>query len=501
MSDATGTSRQSVARSMAAASMRSAVVPFIALVTLPVVLRNVPLGEYGLWVTLGGLVAILATSDSGFVTATSRRVALASGAKNSDAVIAVGRKGIATAVGMALVTIPVVGLLGIPVVHLVAPEEDFRLGIALWMIALLLRPFSAYFMILAGVLVGLQRTDLAATATTVGALIGAALTVGAVLGGLGVWGLVLGGGSAVFASTLGFMYFTRRVTGTRRIWTPLPSAGWSRLLLAALALAWLEASLMLEPAVSKAVLAAVDGTDLSAAYQVASSVTRVGLIAAIAPTGALLVGVAEWRVQQPQRIRALVRHTSMVSLGIVGVVSGVLFALGPYLADEWLGTAIPGVGPAIRGLSLVAVATQVVWLFSKTLLGHGNTKVVTICLVAGTGVSLLLMVPGARMLGIIGVILSSLVGACVTSVLLTAVDREYRSTIWRAVGRILPALLVLGIIGAWFADAYSPEGRIEVTVLAFGTATIATVLAWALLPRDSRALILRTVGEKVGKRG
>lgn len=493
----TGTSPLTMARSMAAASMRSAVVPLISLATLPIILGHLSVSEYGLWVTLAGLIAILATIDAGLSTMVTRRAAVANGAGDISGVIHAGREGISTSLRLSLITVPVVGLLGVPVVSFVAPPEDFRLGMLLWLALLVLRPIAGYYMMLAGVIVGLQRSELSATATTVGGLAGALVTVLAVAGGLGVWGMVAGGLAGSITAAVGFMYFARRLTGSAMVWIPVRSPGWGRAAATGLALASLEASLIVEPAASKLVLSVFDGTDSAAAYQLGSSVTRVGLIAAIAPTSALLVGIAEWRVKSPDRVATLIRHATSVSLGVVSVMTIVLVSLGPYLADAWLGISVPGVGTAIRGLSLVAVATQVVWLLSKVLLGFGHTRAVTACLIIGSVVALVLMVPGGAAMGMPGVIGASLIGALAAAWRLGRLDTDVSAVVWRAARRMLPLPLGLSLVGALTVDAYHPSGRIPVLLLAAAVALVSACLAWFLLPRDCRALVGRTIRSRL----
>lgn len=161
----------------------------------------------------------------------------------------------------------------------------------------------------------------------------------------------------------------------------------------------MQASLLIEPAAAKALLSAFDGSESAAAMQLGFTVTRMALIAAMAPTAAILVGVAEWRDSQPERIAGLVRNASYASLALVAVLAAVMLATGPYVAEAWLGISVPGIGVAIRGLSVVAILTITVWLFTQTLLGHGNTRAVTLRLAIGTAVALAGMAVGAPSAG------------------------------------------------------------------------------------------------------
>ncbi len=271
------------------------------------------------------------------------------------------------------------------------------------------------------------------------------------------------------------------------------------MLLAGLALATLQASLLVEPAAAKAVLSALDGPESAAAVQLGYMVTRLALLAAMAPVAAILVGVSEWQVSQPERIAGLVRHAALASLALVAVLASVMLAAGPYMAKAWLGIDVQGIGVAIRGLSVVAIAMIVVWLFTQTLLGHGNTRSVTTRLAVGTGVSLLGMVALAPVLGLAGTIAATFVGAVVSATLLSRIDAEYAGIIWRATARVAPAMIALGVVGAILIDAGNPQGRLAALAVAVVAGVVAVGVAWLLLPGDTRGLMIGTVREKIGR--
>lgn len=497
----TGTSRANVARTMLSALARAAVPPLIAVVTLPIILGRVSLSDYGLWATITGLIAVLATIDGGLATETTRRVANARGNDDPAAVVTAGRQGIGMAAALAVVVMPLTALLGIPVMHWIAPPEDFSLGLTLWLAVVVYQAIGWYYALLASVVTGLQRGDLTNTVNLVGAIAGAVATVVGVLVGMQVWALLLGLVVLGVVTTIGHMITTRRLTGTALVWAPSWPDQPRTLLVAGLALASLQASLLVEPAAAKAVLSALDGPESAAAMQLGFTVTRLALIAAMAPTSAILVGVSEWRDQQAERIAPLVRQASLASLALVSVLAAVMLASGPYVAEAWLGIDVPGIGVAIRGLSVVAIATIVVWLFTQTLLGHGNTRAVTWRLLAGSGSALVLMALLAPGFGLAGVIAASFVGAAIAAVLLAGLDAQYRSIIGRATARIAPPMVLLGIAGAWLIDRWAPQGRTLALIAAVVAGLVATVVGWLLLPRDTRALMVRTVRERLGRGG
>ena len=492
---ATGTSRTTVARTMIASIVRAALPPLVAVVTLPIVLGRVSLSDYGLWATITGLIGVLATIDAGLATDVSRKVAAARGADDSAGVVRAGRHGLMVAVLMGAVIMPVAALLGWPIIQLVAPPSDFNTGITLWLGVIVYQSIGWYYAILASVVTGLQRGDVANAVNAMGALVGAGVTVAAVLIGWQVYGLLAGMFALGIATTLGHMRATRRFTGTTTIWRPqrLPRAAARAIAISAAALASMQASLLIELAVAKALLSALDGPEAAAAMQLGFTVTRLALIAAMAPTAAILVGVSEWREHQSDRILGLVRNASLASLALVGVLAAVMLASGPYLAEAWLGIEVPGIGVAIRGLSVVAVATIVVWLFTQTLLGHGNTRAVTVRLVIGTGVALVGMAIGAPTAGLAGVIAASFVGACTAAALLSRIDGEYSGVIWRATARMAPAMVSLGIVGAVVTDRWGPTGRWASAAGAVVAGVVAVGLAWVLLPSSTRGLMVRTV--------
>lgn len=495
----TGTSRATVARTMLTSIARAALPPLVAVVTLPIILGRVSLSDYGLWATITGLIAVLATIDGGLATDITRRVAAARGADDVQQVTDIGRHGISVALRLALVVMPLTALAGVPIIHWVAPAEDFALGIGLWLGVVVYQTIGWYYALLAAVVTGLQRGDLANSVNAVGALVSAVVTVVVVVAGMGVWGLLVGMFALGIVTTAGQMYASRKLTGSSRVWWPQHGAEARAILLAGLALASLQGSLMVEPAMAKAILSALDGPESAAAMQLGFTLTRLALVAAMAPTATILVGVSEWRDSQPERIGGLVRNAAYASLALALVLATVMLAAGPYMAKAWLGIDVPGIGVAIRGLSGVAVVTITVWLFTQTLLGHGNTKPVTLRLVAGTAVSLLGMVALAPVAGIAGVIGASLAGGLVAAVLLGRIDGEYEAIIWRAFLRLAPAMLALGLAGAVAIDRLNPQGRLAALAIAIMAGLISVAAVWLLLPGATRRLILGTVRERLGR--
>jgi O-antigen/teichoic acid export membrane protein len=495
----TGTSRGSVARTMVSAVLRAGLPPLITVVTLPIILGRVSLSDYGLWATITGLIAVLATVDGGLATETTRRVASAMGRNDDVAILNAGRQGIGLALLLAVVVMPLTALAGIPVMHLIAAPEDFRLGLGLWLAVVGYQTIGWYYALLAALVTGLQRGDLTNSVNAIGAIIGALVTVTAVLAGLNVWGLLVGLFALGLSTMAGHMVTSRRLVGTSRVWLPARPDAARPFLLAGLALASLQASLLIEPAAAKAILSAVDGSESAAAMQLGFTVTRMALIAAMAPTAAILVGVSEWRESQPERIAGLVRQASLASLAFVGVLAVVMLASGPYVADAWLGISVPGIGVAIRGLSAVAVITIVSWLFTQTLLGHGNTKSVTIRLFVGSAVALAGMLLLAPAFGIAGVVAASAFGGLLAAVLLGRIDRDYESIIWRATARLAPGLLAVGLVGAVVMDRWNPAGRLEALLAVVIVGAIAAVFAWLLLPGDTRRMMIRTVRERLAR--
>jgi O-antigen/teichoic acid export membrane protein len=495
----TGTSRATVARTMLTSIVRAALPPLVAVVTLPIILGRVSLNDYGLWATITGLIAVLATIDGGLATDITRRVAAARGAEDAEQVTDIGRHGISVAVRLAVVVMPLTALAGIPIIHWVAPPQDFALGIGLWLGVVVYQTIGWYYALLAAVVTGLQRGDLANSVNAVGALVSAVVTVVAVVAGMGVWGLLVGMFALGIVTTAGQMYASRKLTGTARVWLPEHGPHARAILLAGLALATLQGSLMIEPAMAKAIVSALDGPESAAAMQLGFTVTRLALVAAMAPTATILVGVSEWRDTQPERIAGLVRNAAHASLALALVLATVMLASGPYMAQAWLGIDVPGIGVAIRGLSGVAVVTITVWLFTQTLLGHGNTKPVTLRLLAGTVVSLAGMAALAPVAGIPGVIGASLVGGLVAAVLLGRIDGEYEAIIWRAFARLAPAMLALGVVGAVVIDWLNPQGRVAALLVAAAAGVVAVVAVWLLLPGATRGLIRRALGERLGR--
>lgn len=498
-SEETGTTRANVARTMVTSLLRAALPPLVAVVTLPIILGRISLEQYGLWATITGLIAVLAAVDAGMATLTTRRVAEARGIDDTDAVVLATRQSVSVLARLALVVMPLTALAGWPLMTVIAAPADVTLGRWIWLGVVVYQTVGWYYSVQSAVATGLQRGDMTNAVNALGALVGAAATVVAVVAGLGLFGMLLGMWVLGLVTLAGHLRNSRRLTGTRTVWRPLRPAESRALLVGGLALASMQASLLIEPAAAKALLSAFDGSESAAAMQLGFTVTRMALIAAMAPTAAILVGVAEWRDSQPERIAGLVRNASYASLALVAVLAAVMLATGPYVAEAWLGISVPGIGVAIRGLSVVAILTITVWLFTQTLLGHGNTRAVTLRLAIGTAVALAGMAVGAPLGGLVGVIAASFLGACVAAVLLSRLDADYSAIIWRALARIGPAMVVLGLVGAVAVDRVNPASRVGALVAAVVAGVIAALVAWVVLPSATRSLMVATVRQRVGR--
>lgn len=495
-----GTSRAAVARTMAASLLRAGVPPLIGVLTLPVILRGVSLSDYGLWATLTGIVALWGVVTAGIATEVTRKVAHARGEQDMAEVVEVGRQGVAAVIVLAAVSLPVTAIAGVPLMHVVAPAGMFATGMQLW-IALMFYQVAAWFgAAQAAVVVGLQRGELPNSINAAAAVLGAVVTVGLVILGWGVDALLIGMIVMGLTSAVCQMVVTRHLTGTALIWLPRRTRGLTAMLLAGVALGSMQISLLVEPAFAKVVLSACCGSESAAAVQLGYTVTRLGLVAVLAPTTTILVAVAEWRERQPERIPNLVRQAAFVSMGLVCVIAATLLMSGPYLAEAWLGTSVPGIGIAIRGLALVSVVTIISWLFTQTLLGHGNTRGVSIRLAIGSVTAMALMIPVASQFGLAGVIACSFGGALLTAVLLSTIDSAYSRIIWTASASIAPAMVALGLAGAVVIDRIDPGTRASSAVATMVAGLAAAVVGWLLLPRGTRRMMRVTVAERFLRR-
>ena len=94
------------------------------------------------------LIAVLATIDGGLTTDITRRVAAAR-VPTMAQVTDIGRHGISVALRLALVVMPLTALAGVPIIHWVAPAEDFALGIGLWLEVVVYQTIGWYYALLA----------------------------------------------------------------------------------------------------------------------------------------------------------------------------------------------------------------------------------------------------------------------------------------------------------------------------------------------------------------
>lgn len=96
-------------------------------------------------------------------------------------------------------------------------------------------------------------------------------------------------------------------------------------------------------------------------------------------------------------------------------------------------------------------------------------------------------------------IAASFLGACVAAVLLSRLDADYSAIIWRALARIGPAMVVLGLVGAVAVDRVNPASRVGALVAAVVAGVIAALVAWVVLPSATRSLMVATVRQRVGR--
>ena len=269
------------------------------------------LDAYGLWATITGLIAVLAAVDTGLATVTTRKVAAARGGglggaegvpnptshrarrrpramRWSGSVARASRSRCAPGLGRDAAR----GARGLAD-HARHRRPDLRTtGLLIWLGVVLYQTVGWYYAMLAAVSTGLQRGDLANAANAVGAVVGAVVTVLAVVAGMGIYGLLVGMWALGVVTMVLHLRNAVRLTGDRRVGLPQraprrpddadlrPGAGLP------------QASLLVEPAVAKFVLSAFDGSEAAAAMQLGFTVSRMALVAAMAPTAAILVGVA-----------------------------------------------------------------------------------------------------------------------------------------------------------------------------------------------------------------
>ena len=94
---------------------------------------------------------------------------------------------------------------------------------------------------------------------------------------------------------------------------------------------------------------------------------------------------------------------------------------------------------------------------------------------------------------------ASFVGAVVSAVLLSRIDGDYARIIFTAAGRIGPAMVALGLIGAFLIDRINPGTRIAALVAAVVATLVAAGVAWVLMPADTRRLMRTTLTDRLGR--
>ena len=352
----TGTSRQTLLLGFRSGAGATAVAYAVNLAVLPFVLHRVGPHVYGAWATIASLLAIGGLADAGVRLEIVRRVAKARGAEDDDALVAAVHEGVTVLVLLASLVL-VAGLTGAPFIRAfafpdgvagyTAPALDglVRSVFALVAASLVL---NGYF----GVLRGVQRADVEATAQVGAVVVAAAVTVVGIAGGWGLWALLAGSLAQLAVVSAWKWVGTRRLIPNLR--PRLLGLGRARVR-SYLALSGLVLVAQVADVVDfqwdKLVLSHFVGSAVVASYHVGTGLVLQAKALAMLPMAPLVVAVAELGQRDAARLHALTAELVRVGMVLGSVVLGGLYAFAPAFFHLWLGPDVPPGrrrGPAVR---------------------------------------------------------------------------------------------------------------------------------------------------------
>ena len=449
----TGTSRQTLLLGFRSAAGATAVAYAVNLAVLPFVLHRVGPHVYGAWATIASLLAIGGLADAGVRLEIVRRVAKARGAEDDDALVAAVHEGVTVLVLLASLVL-VAGLTGAAFIRAfafpdgvagyTAPALDglVRSVFALVAASLVL---NGYF----GVLRGVQRADVEATAQVVAVVVAAAVTVVGIARGFGLWALLAGSLAQLSVVSAWKWVGTRRLIPNLR--PRLLTLGRVRVR-SYLALSGLVLVAQVADVVDfqwdKLVLSHFVGSAVVASYHVGTGLVLQAKALAMLPMAPLVVAVAELSQRDAARLHALSAELVRAGMVLGSVVLGGLYAFAPAFFHLWLGPDVPRAG----GVARLYVIAAAVYLLSTPLacraLGEGWYRLVAAGAVVNMAVNGALSLGLTVVVGLNGPLYGSIAGAVANAVVLHAAVRGRCGGGWN-----LPPLRAAGLAAAVTAVA------------------------------------------------
>ena len=357
----TGTSRRNLVLGFGSSAAGTLVTYAVSFAVVPFVLHRVGAEIYGAWATIASFLAVGGLADAGIRTEIIRRVGSAQGQGDHDELARSVRQGVTLLAALAA-AIALIGVAAAPAVRAIAFPRGVS-GYGAGELDLLIR---CVFGLLAGSLVangyfgvlrGVQRGDVEATALMLSAPASAVVTAVGVSQGWGLWALLMGGLAGLLVTVAWSSVGVRHLVPGLRLRLVALSGPVVRGYLALSGLALLsQVSEVIDSQWDKVVLSRYVGSAAVTSFQIGTNLVLQGKALALLPLAPLLVAIAELRHREDERMEALFGLMTKAGMVMASVVLGAICVFAPAFLRLWLspGEAIEGAAVGAR-LFTVAV--------------------------------------------------------------------------------------------------------------------------------------------------
>jgi O-antigen/teichoic acid export membrane protein len=356
----TGTSRRNLLRAFRTSAAGALVTYAVNLAIVPFVLHRVGATLYGAWATVASILAVGALADAGVRTEIIRRVGVAQGERDDEALIRSVHEGVTLLAALAA-AVTLLGVVAAPAIRAFAfpggvpgyanPELDLLIRATVAVLATSL-VVNGYF----GVLRGVQRADVETVGQMLAIPVSAAVTAVAVSLRWGLWGLFLGSIATLLVTATWSARGASRVVPDLR---PRLVALTRPVMTGYLALSGLALLSQIGDVVDsqwdKVVLSRYVGSAAVTSFQIGTNLVQQGKALALLPLAPLLVSVAELRLRDEARMESLYRLMARAGAVVGTVVLGGLVAFAPSFVRLWL-DGDPSAGSAGTAARLFSVA-------------------------------------------------------------------------------------------------------------------------------------------------
>jgi O-antigen/teichoic acid export membrane protein len=476
------------------------------LVVTPIVIGAIGKDSFGVWSFITSITIFVALLDVGVGPSVVRFAAEARGRGSEEDTNAIASVGLFIYGVIAVVTIPVGGVIAWFVPDLVETPPDLvwpaRIGAMLVIVSLAARfPLGLFYNLLGGQ----QRFDVQNLGNFVSTLLYAVL-VAALLphgGGLIVLGVVtlvttllrLGIPLAWLRSELPFLHLSRSYITRERI-RSLASFSGSNFLI--------QVSAKIVFTTDVVVVGIVLGAHAAALYAVPAKLFAIAFGVGTAATNLLFPAFAEYEGagEMERQRRLLLTGLRAGSAGVVMLAMPLIF-IPDKLIRSWIGG---GFGPSTAVMVILAcvmIVHQPIVLFTQYLVARARQRTIAFTLIAAVSANVVLSVVLAYTVGLWGVALSTLItdSAALGVILLSlaapvagvAVRELLAATLRPLVPGTIAAVLLLGAIGRLYPAErlleLAPLGALWAVVCAFA------LWRWGFSPEQRERL-----GQELGRR-